>query len=631
MSISSIELQNISGGSIGQLLFVSGGTTQVASSFILSGSGGVSYIRDANERATTIAVTTDTQLLSAASEQYISGGLLTTINGVPPTQDGNFFIQGGACDSIWMETGYISGGAVVDTAVNATESGGAVAIYDLCPACQTCDRLYTLTKAAEYYKMYFNLLKDVNLYKDATTRDRMTILSDARIATNASCGLTNTPIDVQADPVAIKGLQLFQEYVTTVHMWNYVVSRQGTQTQITTAPEDDSGFVVQTKYALPACTTEGELPTLKCTITINCIEYPRSERVRVIAFSDPPFSGGSATQYPDKRIAYRDGYVDSTGAAVPQSAAAYTRWVAGKYDQTNNTAERISCFTSGDSDGIGATVYVQSTSDSNIDTSGGVVYSYNPFSLYMLPVSASYTPTGFNVPASDVQQTSSIEILGGSITLSGGTYNDTSDVDRRLTLLFAGSAGSAGSAGLSHAGVYNVSLKLLPFIKTKVYSVDSGGSATELTFDDFSDLWNAHTESTWNSSTESTTSSGATTTYYLDAIPVMSVLGGTITSGGGIEEGSLPTADDYNGAKTYPSRSPENASSGASVKWSVSIDWSLDNTVVSSGGTVIAGGSSVYSEHYIYEAAGAREYIDGLFYKTQLITDYTSSSTASTT
>jgi len=180
--------------------------------------------------------------------QYIK-----TINGVAPTQDGEFFIDGSECDS-W----------------DILESRTGISIVDLCPSCTKCESIYRLKYEVENLKMWLNTLKDVNLYLTAGTKDevatRTALLSQYRITGPDKMPQCNTGIEFDDGYMNMRGLQLLQQYITTVHMWNYIVSRNNASTIIEVAPEETTGFVVQTKRALTSCACEQKIC---CTIHVS--------------------------------------------------------------------------------------------------------------------------------------------------------------------------------------------------------------------------------------------------------------------------------------------------------------------------------------------------------------------------
>ena len=185
------------------------------------------------------------------------GPFVKTINTLTPTEDGQFFIEGGECDSI-----YVSGGTDTVVAGDTVKKGGTLHLVDLCPACDKCETIYRLEREIEYMKIWLNLLKDNVLYTDAIAKGRATFLEGKRIALDAAC---EDPAYTE-DPIVKRGLQLMQQYFTLVHMWNYVVKEHNATTEIVTAPEDTAGFVVQTRRSLPSC---GSSERIVCTIFVG--------------------------------------------------------------------------------------------------------------------------------------------------------------------------------------------------------------------------------------------------------------------------------------------------------------------------------------------------------------------------
>lgn len=552
MSIKNIEIQSYSSNGYAYVTDVNctGGTLLV--------SGGIMTTLGADTSGAYIGMDNYDRALSYNINHppYIA-----TINGIQPAADGTFFINGSECNSIWVR-------------------GNELNMYDLCPACQTCDKLYTLIKGVEYYKTWLNTLKDVNLYTQPQVVNRRQAMVNAFVpfsgvmysncSTKAyvetdlsSGGVVSTPIMV-AD--------LMRQYVTTVHMWNYLVSRSGTETQITVAPEDDSGFVVQTKYALPACSPSGSHtgnPTLKCTITIMCDRYPISDNVRVVKLSTSPAANAAKT------ILFKR----STESGI-------ATWCGGTVTSGGTQAALLTYYT-GASEELyrpGCAIY----KDSALTISEGFIYSYNPLSLYLPAGIVSYRPFAG----------ASVDITSEVIPITTGTYPD---LDKKIVIRF----GSAASA-LEQAGTYQASIKLLPFIHTEVWTTTSNGTQ-KLDFDQYLNYWKQEKTSgaaaVYSGGVQ--VSGGTAEKYYLGAVTVADVQ-------------TTPTLQQYEGAKMYPSKSPtRSVDSGAVIRWTIDIDWETNTDLVEfPGGT--AGGSASYTEHYVYETAGVREYIDGLFLDTDL-------------
>ena len=94
---------------------------------------------------------------------------------------------------------------------------------------------------------------------------RRTNLGTFRITGNTS-DICASGLELDNDYLQLRSAQLLQQYMTVVHMWNYVVSRNNSSNIITVAPEDTAGFIVQTKRALPSCDDQFEV---SCQIVVG--------------------------------------------------------------------------------------------------------------------------------------------------------------------------------------------------------------------------------------------------------------------------------------------------------------------------------------------------------------------------
>ena len=212
---------------------------------------------------------------------------ISTINGVAPTDAGEFSIEGSECDS-WDYYYYKNPDTKKETI--------GLQIVDLCPSCTTCENIYRLKYETENLRMWINTLKDVNLLLSTEppyysgTGPAMTVfkdnnnLSKLRVtgATNYWNGADGLHIDTEpnfeicmpgetpeSDYMQLRGLELLKQYITTVHMWNYVVSQNNSSTEIQIAPEDTAGFVIQTKRSLPSCSGEQKI---QCIIDVDLMK-----------------------------------------------------------------------------------------------------------------------------------------------------------------------------------------------------------------------------------------------------------------------------------------------------------------------------------------------------------------------
>lgn len=202
------------------------------------------------------AITDD--VYSSRGDTYIS-----TINGVSPNNDGEFFIDGSDCTS-W---GYILDGQdTIFVPAETTSFTRGISLVDLCPACKTCESLYRLQYEVENLKMWINTLKDVNLYEQAYMNQRRTNLRSFCVSPATDSNTCAVNLTQDDSYMQLQSVQLLQQYMTVVHMWNYVVSENNSSNLIEIAPEDTTGFVVKTKRALPSCNGSRKI---RCTITVS--------------------------------------------------------------------------------------------------------------------------------------------------------------------------------------------------------------------------------------------------------------------------------------------------------------------------------------------------------------------------
>lgn len=237
---------------------------------------------------------------------------VNTINGVGANAAGEFFIDGSECDSWgYIKNGIAEGSGKVDEEVWFVRrnkvtgelikykypNGFGIWLTDACPACTSCETIYRLKYEVENLKMWLNTLKDVNMYRSTLYGDipdhvayRRDLLNQQRITEyneDQACSSNLQPDDKY---MQLQGIQLLQQYMTVVHMWNYVVSRNNSSTLITIAPEDTTGFVVQTKRALTSC---GDKQSVRCFIRV----YPSKT-----IYDNGTIIPGLPSDYPDVSI-----------------------------------------------------------------------------------------------------------------------------------------------------------------------------------------------------------------------------------------------------------------------------------------------------------------------------------------
>lgn len=198
---------------------------------------------------------------------------ISSINTVTPKYDGMFWITGDKCFAwkVSSEKVHTNIRNINNILVYNEELGGGITIYDLCPACSSCDDVVRLKRQLEWCKIAINAIKDICIYPNDIAQLRRDYLIHNKIQVSATCSdALNFMDDKYVTDFNIKSIQLIMQYATMVHMWNYVVSQNNTETEITTAAEDTAGFVIQTKRALPNCYTPSIAPaTIQCTIDID--------------------------------------------------------------------------------------------------------------------------------------------------------------------------------------------------------------------------------------------------------------------------------------------------------------------------------------------------------------------------
>lgn len=241
--------------------------------------------------STSVLMSVDSSVVSLSTDPsaFADFSPVRTINEIHPAADGSFYISGSECDS-WEYLG-----------------GGTIGLVDLCPSCQTCDAVYRMKNEIEDLKMFLNALKDANLYSQNVVTDRTNLLIEQRQFSGVDTPCITGGTVSQFYP---KGLQLLQQYVTLVRMWNYVVSQNNSSTVIDVAPEDTSGFTVQTKRSLPSC---GNDSRICCTLAINYFGYINDN------------TGGAITQA--SHPAYKERVVEIGGhteSAIMNGLSIYT-------------------------------------------------------------------------------------------------------------------------------------------------------------------------------------------------------------------------------------------------------------------------------------------------------------------
>lgn len=184
---------------------------------------------------------------------------LSRINGAPPSGDGMFYIAGDSCLS-WTSANDLED----------SDSEPHIRLYDLCPACESCDTHARLLRRLEQCKLALNMLKDVNLYGDAIAASRERWLAGRRVSLPEACSVDGD------DTPALFSSRLLGQYVSMVHMWNYVVSTRNNASEVEVAPDAPSGLVVRTRYAMPDCDS-GKRLSVSVSVTPSSLATGQAE------------------------------------------------------------------------------------------------------------------------------------------------------------------------------------------------------------------------------------------------------------------------------------------------------------------------------------------------------------------
>jgi len=238
--------------------------------------------------------------------------VVQTINGVSPNDKGEFFLSGSECVS-W----------------DLADDDHTIQLVDLCPACTDCESLYRLKQEVIRMKLWLTLLRDVNLYEDGGSRTSVNFLWTRRIAKEALCGeyvLGDAFNDYWKEEGFTKSLRLIQQYMTMVHMWNYLVNRNNKSDVIQVAPEDTAGFSVQTKRSVTSCgyNEQNGGQTISCSISIiGCQAIDDNGAVETAG--GPPVELADSTWFGNSGGAATDAYPVSV--LIPRAEVEFTPFV----------------------------------------------------------------------------------------------------------------------------------------------------------------------------------------------------------------------------------------------------------------------------------------------------------------
>lgn len=190
-------------------------------------------------------------------------GNVRTINNIPPSDwDGNFLLLGSLCTSV------IDGSQGNDQLSDIQVGSNSLVIFDGCYACGTCRELAQLQQDIQGCSIWINGLKDCNLYYEPAASRLWDGMLAKKTQQASSCKLIPKTADRSAE--FGNAIKLLYQYKSAVAMWNYLVRTRASKTEIIQAPQDYSGFIIQTKRSQDTCGSSDALsPVLSIRVRLK--------------------------------------------------------------------------------------------------------------------------------------------------------------------------------------------------------------------------------------------------------------------------------------------------------------------------------------------------------------------------
>ena len=201
----------------------------------------------------------------SASQISVAEGVYT-INDIKPFQwNGQFDIYGSACTSVIQHT---------DTSDHLALASNShdIAIFDGCYPCPVCQELAWIQNQIQNNQIWLRGMKDVNLLYEPEAARRWSDSYTAKISNlnPVQCYIRPTSIAMDRGVIFGKAIKLLYQYKQAVAMWNFLVRTKSAHVQIISAPQDFSGFIVQTKMNTDTCGTQ-QIGSRHITLTIDAI------------------------------------------------------------------------------------------------------------------------------------------------------------------------------------------------------------------------------------------------------------------------------------------------------------------------------------------------------------------------
>lgn len=213
-------------------------TTEISTTAMLKAAGGA-FLRMSG----TTATLGYRNLYREAADELTEESYVRTINRRAPDSFGNYYINGSMCNS-WKPK---------FSSWNTCEYVGGLSLWDFCPACSNCNAYYSIKQWFERVKVSYAALKDATLYNDGILRQHNAEMEADRIRKQIGCDYN------EAKGSVVKSTDMSHNYVTTVHMWNYYVSRLNCVVKITQSTGAPEAFVIQLQKTICNCINNARL------------------------------------------------------------------------------------------------------------------------------------------------------------------------------------------------------------------------------------------------------------------------------------------------------------------------------------------------------------------------------------
>lgn len=205
-------------------------------------------------------------IVASVLKYYNDTGYILKIAGASAMADGSIFLLGSECDNVDFQ---------YDEATKSTK----LKITDVCPACKTCDAIAELRQNLEELELFYNAIKDAQLYTSGVVADRFSGLYNNNTLYLSNTNLAKTfcsTLPGHSDytsiysEIALPAFDLLSKYAVLMHMWNFAVKDLTTSNTVS-----GTGAAVQiaTSHAFTYCeqkpSATSTVMNLECEITLG--------------------------------------------------------------------------------------------------------------------------------------------------------------------------------------------------------------------------------------------------------------------------------------------------------------------------------------------------------------------------